>query len=160
MGLDVRAYSQCVFVHEPHGYNEECDDRIPVRHQPWVDVLDGRSLGCYEHKGETFHFRAGSYGGYGDWRRSLSVLGLGTTAETVWHEPGAFAGEPFVELVNFSDCEGAIGPATSEKLAADFATHRDAAASGPDFGGYFLAKYDDWHKAFTLASDDGWVVLH
>ena len=38
-------------------------------------------------------------------------------------------GLPFVELINFSDCEGVIGPEVAAKLAKDFADYEFSASA-------------------------------
>lgn len=103
--------------------------------------------GCYTTE-DSAHFRAGSYGGYNHWRNALCVAARGITAEAFW-AAGSPNG-PFKELVNFSDCDGVIGPVVSKKLAADFATYTGAPI---DDSGLF----DDFRKAFETAADGGFV---
>ena len=61
------------------------------------------------------------------------------TSTPTWNELATLAGYagaddawertdgPFWELINFSDCEGVIGPKTSAKLAGDFAAFQEKA---------------------------------
>ena len=108
-------------------------------------------------------FRAGSYGGYSTWRNMLAEAAGYDSADQVW--AGEFSG-PFVELINFSDCEGYIGPHVSAKLLADFLEYRDevekyvseAYGDGHEFE-YFMDRYDCWIGAFETASDNGVVVF-
>ena len=69
---------------------------------------------------------------------------------------------PFVELINFPDNEGVIGPVVAAKLAKDFAEfeHRaeEYSASIPD-GTDWLENYREWKCAFEMAAKDGAVVL-
>lgn len=104
---------------------------------------------------ESGGFRAGSYGGYNVWRDQLAVLAGYESAKAVWAnpEPG-----PFVELINFSDCEGIIGPRTSAKLAADFAAFQKKADAHED--DWFRSRYAEWRKAFETAADSGCVEFH
>ena len=68
-------------------------------------------------------------------------------------------GLPFVELINFSDCEGVIGPKVAAKLAKDFADYEDrASAFAAKFkDDFFLALYREWRRAFEWAADGGMV---
>ena len=109
---------------------------------------------------DSFVFQAGSYMYYSKWRNQLAEMaGLGS-AEAVRTNPEK-EGLPFVELINFSDCEGVIGPKVAAKLAKDFADYEDrasafAAKSKDDF---FLALYREWRRAFEWAADGGMVYF-
>jgi len=116
---------------------------------------------------EAHGFRAGSYSGYNMWRTHLCQIALDVPPDDVWEDPEAYDGMPFVELINFSDCEGCIGPKTSAKLAADFRQYggrlREIAPkqiTSDEDRGYFFESYDDWQRAFELASRDGFVIFH
>lgn len=109
-------------------------------------------------------FRAGSYTAYSAWRETLArVAGYGVS-NNVW-ENGLKG--PFTELINFSDCEGTIGPVVSKKLYDDFTTNEkkltlavhleDHVPFGIDS---WLAVYKEFIEAFRLASEDGAVQFH
>lgn len=82
MGLDVEAISRATFVTCRN--EENCDD---THH--FVGSLrkrrDGLKAGCYVkgNGGRCFGFRAGSYTGYSEWRRQLSLLALEVEPEEV-----------------------------------------------------------------------------
>ena len=125
---------------------------------------------CYSFQG-AFKFRAGSYGGCNDWREELAKLaGYPKASATRWggvieqrHDVGALkVGKgPFFELIWFSDCEGFIGSEVSTKLANDFKEFESKAKDLPDpHNGWFFARYQDWKKAFEMASNNGAVSLH
>lgn len=129
-----------------------------------ADELEDR--GVYAFEGST-RFHAGSYGGYNAWREQLAKL-AGYPKQDVdpahrYREHSAAAwlglaeGLPFVELVNFSDCEGVIGAGVAAKLARDFADFDERAAG---VGDYFYEKYREWRQAFELAADGGCVRFH
>jgi len=105
-------------------------------------------------------FCAGSYGSYNRWRSELCLAALGVPPSAVWE--GRVTEGPFYELVNFSDCEGVIGPKTSAKLAKDFADWEGKIAAGIDYEvrGYFMEKYAQWKAAFEMASQGGMVCFH
>lgn len=67
-------------------------------------------------------------------------------------------GGPFWELLNFSDCEGAIGTTACVKLARDFAEFQAKADAHPDER--FRENYATWRRNFEFASDRGAVKFH
>jgi len=117
--------------------------------------------GLYHVFGDTYNFHAGSYGSYNRWRTSLCLAAHGTYPLIIWDNKSKYAGKPFVELIDFSDCEGVIGPEVSTKLAEDFCAHAVMARGWNIVDrGWFLAKYEEWQRAFCLAADDGAVIFH
>lgn len=117
------------------------------------DIKDGE---VYQYE-EEYGFRAGSYGGYNEWRNSLALLaGYARGAESAW------AGEvgPFYELINFSDCEGTIGPVTSAKLAREFEQFTEAAKKKWGPKSWEFEVFLEWRRAFELAAGDGAVCFH
>jgi hypothetical protein len=187
MGLDITAYGK-VTLKEAVSLEElkKKDWQHPLYDDGRYQFLysahgqteqnDGMAEGFYEPGGSRPHaFRAGSYHGYNEWRRMLASL-VGKTPDEVWaasrregrtRRPDAVDDEsvrslPFFELINFSDCEGFIGPKTSAKLAADFKRMRSKAeaAFDEDRNDAFMRCYDDWQRAFELASQGGVVLFH
>ena len=160
MGLDITAYRKIIRIELPEGTE-------PYNYRAFTACLNGDFPGRADDitdgavylKSEEFHFRAGSYSGYGEWRRRLAGLAGYVDPEAVWN--GGVATGPFFELINFSDCEGIIGTSVSAKLAKDFADHEHAAlgVDGPD-SEWFVAKYAEWKKAFEIAADGGCVDFH
>ena len=169
MGLDISAYSRLIPATE-----SEDGIRVFAADPAFMPRLDGRAEGCYARTPETeeLRFRAGSYSGYSDWRRELSRLIQGREPEAVWGDPQG----PFAELIYFSDCEGAIGPITSAKLARDFHAHyaavkaanpvlvartifRPECAPSEERAAWFVPAYEAWMRAFDLAAQDGFVIF-
>jgi hypothetical protein len=169
MGLDITAYSQLKPLRD---YDKSGEYDYPREVPIWVNTdFPGR---CDEFPdeprklygfAERLDFRAGSYGGYNAWRDKLAKLaGAKPIKDAKEEHPYAHAvfadpdpKLPFVELINFADNEGTIGTAVSRKLAADFAMNRDKAEA---IGDWFWDRYQDWQKAFEIASDDGAVTFH
>lgn len=170
MGLDIYAVSRAEKV-----------DPCPVRKIAWCEredhhvayvadsrfVLSLRGLDagmCYTPTvgSEQVRFSAGSYHGYNHWRATLSQTVNGLQPESVWHQADALAHLPFFELINFSDCEGTIGPEAAADLVQDFDDYseivREAQGEEDPFA-RFVAQYDRWREAFLVASDGGMVVL-
>jgi hypothetical protein len=166
MGLDITVYSK-VKLAAVQGVDA---NREPLSDEDFAESLyvdKNFPSACPEfhngtvvtHDGECQHFRAGSYGGYNEWRDKLAKLAGYASAASVWRnpEPG-----PFVELINFSDCEGTIGPSVCAKLAKDFAEFQPKVDALPDSfdASYFRERYADWRAAFELAAGNGIVVFH
>lgn len=144
--------------------------------------MKGLEAGWYEVPRDDSgvnYFRAGSYSGYNNWRNDLALAaGYEGGADEVWsmgdrlYEPDS---PPFLELINFSDAEGVIGPAISKKLYNDFVNYENKVKQevdnwylkihpekeyGVDDTKWFLSKYEDWKKAFESASNGGFVSFH
>jgi hypothetical protein len=163
MGLDITAYQELTKVENPEldgdGYPVDYDSHWKARHLDSYDKsFPGRSEGLKNGTVYSFHksfgFRAGSYGGYSQWRRELAQLAGYASDTDCWenHKSG-----PFFELINFYDNEGTIGPVVAKKLAKDFTDHHKMAAI---VGGYFFERYCDWENAFNMAADNGAVDFH
>lgn len=171
MGLDVTAYKNV--KHAPTAERDGDDllgDTVCLYKNPdfpsqYDDLIDDAPY-SYE---DSFGFAAGGYGGYNRWRNDLAKIAghqLGTYEQfgkpwpsycaSVWDNPDRPG--PFVELINFSDCEGTIGPKTCAKLAKDFAEHQAKADEHPD--PWFREKYAAWRRAFEMAAAAGAVRFH
>jgi hypothetical protein len=122
--------------------------------------LAGMKPGLYEYTDQTQQhgFRAGSYSGYNWWRQQLCQFAQGVEPEEVWNHPRRYRGKPFVELIDFTDCDGRIGTKVAAKLAQDFRDHKKLAADffstlGEENCG--VEVYEDFARAFELAAQDG-----
>lgn len=160
MGLDITAYKKLKVVTNP----EIDEDRSPVNWETeWTpgasmewseenfpsrgEGIDPQTVYTWE---DEFGFRAGSYSGYNSWRRNLERFA---------------SGDSFQELINFADNEGVIGFVVSKKLLKDFTENEEKAKEfasilGKEEGDWWLNKYNDWKKAFEMASDSGAVDFH
>ena len=118
----------------------------------------GLDITAYAKNGKTYSFRAGSYSGYNEWRNTLSELMLGVSDYEVWNNLDEYKERPFYYLINFSDCEGIILGDKLLKLLSDFENNKEKAKAYDD--GYWTEKYFCWLKAFSLASDGGYVEFH
>lgn len=179
MGLDITAYSRIEKVEEKDydEYNVEVDSEgylddydynrctslhvnpdFPGR----ADDIEDRAIYTFE---DEYDFRAGSYSGYGAWRRELALLTKYATPQTIWDgiDDGTISEqEDFLELICFSDCEGTIGSEVSARLFDAFKRHesRILEVLGPSEYDWFVQRYNDWMNAFELASDNGAVQFH
>jgi hypothetical protein len=182
MGLDIEATSKLVFARRLptdaalEQLHAEFDARGEDLHEIYFVIhpngrghaarLRGTRTGLYTRaKGSRSHsFRAGSYSGYNWWRDQLARFAHGVPAEEIWHNPRRYRGGAFVELIDFSDCEGHFGALVSAKLEGDFVEYARKArpfsltlntAEEPNSGGYWLEVYRDFARAFKLAADGG-----
>lgn len=182
MGLGITAYRQLRkldVVFDATGAPIDPRSRDPIEgcfFQPRVNYDFGperyagiENLAVYAFL-EKFCFGAGSYGSYGAWREELARMAgyqeiervpdyapsrrMGCSA-AAW--AGLCDGMPFVELVNFSDCDGVIAAETAAKLAADFAKFDEQAKL---VGDSFYELFQQWRHAFEVAADGGAVEFH
>ena len=161
MGLDITAYQNVERIGDPDYDDAQDDHRNLYVGQLAAERAAPLTMGLYRVSGINQHFRAGGYGVYNSWRAWLCRVMLGVKPSVVRRNKDDYAGREFVELIDFSDSEGTIGPVVSAKLAADFAEHRPKAAANPgEDGKWNLQRYDDWHAAFALAANTGAVLFH
>lgn len=179
MGLDISYASKINFERRREPDFEEIDQNgvFLYPNDSLLDQSEGIKGGEYVFEGIQGSFRAGSYSGYSSWRRTLAKM-IGWEIEDLWQHVGTLVQRnenlndvlnesdelkvdiPFVELLNFSDCEGFIGPKTSAKLYLDFLEWDEKAkVSDPFKGGYFYETYQEWTEAFKVASDGGCVIF-
>jgi len=159
MGLDISVYSSSELAAPIHEF-EECCWKLGHVH-PYVnpdfperaDGMDGR---CRIATSAERSFRAGSYSGYNAWRDELARFAGFKSDADAWENARSTA--PFWELLNFSDCEGIIGPVTSAKLARDFRENLSRAEQHQD--DWWKKKYREWMEAFESVTATGFVLFH
>lgn len=166
MGLDITAYKKFTITdHVPTQgtWCEEQDHVVPRLDTGFDQSFRGlpRDGLCVLTSGEQFNFRAGSYTGYGEWRRLLAYAAWDLPPEEVWTYPDRYRDHPFFELINFADDQGTIGPDAAADLAWDFDAHsnmvRPRLAQEDERA---TKRYDDWQRAFELAANHGLVRFH
>jgi hypothetical protein len=175
MGLDITAHRQVSLA--PKGALKDDGDydwdlyRMVYANPDFPGRAEGLQDGALYTVGiACMRFGAGNYRSYNCWREHLArVAGYPLTkyagydgygASRMLHAAGAWAAEggPFWELINFSDCEGTIGPVVSAKLARDFVEYDERARALMDDRDYEL--YSAWRAAFEMAADGGFVSFH
>jgi hypothetical protein len=166
MGLDIAYFTNAQPIELPQDV-EDLSSWIHSNHAVQYYTLEGLEARLEGFPAgwltATFAggFRAGSYSGYGAWRNLLAQTILRVPSSDVWRSRRQFKGKPFVELIDFADNEGCIGPVVSAKLAKDFAQRRNTFAKGPLVSEYDLARYDSWAEAFAAAAEgNGFVLFH
>lgn len=168
MGLDVSAYKnltklECVF-------DADGDPIDPVTREPIESYFKvyansdfpGREEGL-EHNG-VYSFEDDmsgpsiGYGSYSHWREGLAKLaGYEATPRELYgktemlHAAACWGGAagPFAELINFTDCDGVIGPVVAARLLADFQAF-DSKASLMD--PHFYSVYREFLHCFEMAA--------
>ena len=163
MGLDITAYRSLSTVENPDLDGDGCpvaDDQWKCRgtqysERNWPGRTRGLEADAVYRFADSLGFRAGSYVGYNQWRNQLARLAGYESAVDCWnnHPDG-----PFRELIEFSDCEGVIGPVVAAKLSEDFAAFRTKAEESAD--AWFVGQYRLWQQAFEMAADNGAVDFH
>lgn len=112
-----------------------------------------------------------SYSGYNDFRELLCRAANSRTAPELWAMEHAESDAlPFGPMINFPDNEGAFGPVTSERLAADFAEHRasviaawlamDPMVIRPYDLEDLTMRYDAFAKGFRAVAGNGIAIWH
>ena len=155
MGLDITSYSNLK-------KGKETGESVYIGKGPKHVARHEYNEGWYEPTTFTVghHFRAGSYGGYNQFRGHLCAAIHGVECEEFWTNED-YEGTPFYELIDFSDCEGVIGVEESKKLHAEFMLHRGIfrryveKEHDLDDAEYLIEKYDDWTKAFSISAQEG-----
>lgn len=163
MGLDVSYYTDIQFVRklrEDEEYFERGELEGDLYHlspiADFVEQADGVD-GIYK-VGSRSSFRVGSYSYYGFWRDQLARMTGEHSAEAVWEKSRLGKDGPFYALIDFSDCEGVIGPQTSNRLAQSFDVWLDRAREfGAKDGRSFMETYEDFRRAFRAAARTGCV---
>lgn len=170
MGLDIYAYRNADKL--PNYYVDEqgyaCDkdthERNHAAQRIWVnpdfpDRADELEDGAFYDAESAESSVTMGYGNYGNFRNTLAAVAGWPAQEgerfpysaSVWYANGG----PFWELINFSDCEGVIGPNTCAKIAADFAAYQEKADAHPDE--LFRNRYAQVRQLFEHAAGSGFV---
>lgn len=195
MGLDVSAINGLIRIPNedvPYGvepwndkfYEWEEKEDVYIKYidrknsyfeEYWSNHLDPFKTGYYIDKGDAMHsFRVGSYTYYNNWRKLLALsIGFENIGD-IWSQGPYNEDIPFIELLDFSDADGSIGPIVSDKLYNDFESMQDEIFEFIDnlmFGivkgnklsmtqvSDFKLVYEDWKLAFDIGRDMGLVTL-
>lgn len=179
MGLDISYYSKVKLA------DREVDPDIdyPIFYTEYnsnfryqLGSLKNKSIYLPTEDCERGCFGAGSYSGYNMWRNELAIMAGYKNDKEVWNDNRFNPNnlrlmklkkinneeviiKPFYELINFSDCEGLIGPDISAKLYQDFVNFDDKAKKFM-VDSYFYSRYLNFKEAFRVASFGGLVSFH
>lgn len=162
MGLDITAYSQLKDTGRPFDWDvDEENALISNNHPDFAErCVEFTPWNAFEYE-VSYRARIGAYSYYGAWREKLAKLAgySPVTGGTRPYSKGAWAAieGPFLELIDFTDCDGVLGTAVCQKLAEDFANYEASARRPGDED--FLYTYLQFKAAVEWASDGGAVVF-
>ena len=149
MGLNISAYSNIRFLHNNIGDSKGAYLYV---NEHFKDRADGLVDGYYDFD-EEYYFRAGSYSGHSKCRE-LAAKALGfTVIEEYWDE--CTPETPLYDLLNFSDCEGTIGPLCAKRLYESITKHKTRILERVGENQYFLGWLEDFQRAAKLAMQNG-----
>jgi hypothetical protein len=167
MGLDISVYVNAEVAEDQPADWEEAYDReenlvLAYCFDGMEQSLAGLERDVWYTADYDHGFRAGSYGGYNQFRRTLCELALGVTTDQVWDNPEEYADSPFFELINFADNEGTIGPVAALNLYVDFQAQQERIFEQcDDDSEYFQQLYNTWKEACkTAGQNDGIIAFH
>lgn len=163
MGLDVAAYKNLTVVATCDPSDEERYDELRGRHTRFYvnPAFPGREGCIREHTfydGDYIDGPSMAYSYYSRWREQLAEL-VGAEPKEYLHMNGFTRTSrcvdywfndkqgPFAEQINFSDCEGVIGPVVMTKLAKDYAEWDKRASTHGDQWLYDI--YRKFHNCFA-----------
>jgi hypothetical protein len=159
MGLDIIAISKLVKA-------EGKDGEVRIGDDP--EYNKGIEPGPYNTTMESRRtdFRVGPYSFYNRFRETLSRCMHGVEPVEIWDSVEDYKGKSFIELIDFSDCDGRLGGAVCEKLYEDFAENRPKFKEYIDSQGWdeekiedYLSVYEDFMKAFEIGREEGVVIF-
>lgn len=185
MGVRITAYSHLQLT-DPHPIGDDCWDSDHINafvYETFQRSGDGladmdkvTTLGRTQVRGgrcyvptartEKVDVLGMSYGGYGRWRRFFAEAVLDRSLDSVWDDPDPAT--PFVDLLNFADNEGTIGPDAAARLAGQFgdakylAKYTDgislsADALHPFEGEWFMKAWTGWASGTRAAANNGLI---
>jgi len=164
MGLDISYYKEVKKIPRLEDVEEHYDNGdVVIDEQDFKLQLGSLKENDVYSSNKTGKFCPGSYGGYNSWRRGLfNLVNKDITIEVYWKETSYLIDEefngknetkPFMELINFSDCEGNIGPEICKKLYIDFDEYKDLARERMDSYSYQI-----YEKFMTALEGDNTIV--
>ncbi len=128
-------------------------DSFHLMNEPVFDRPDDHFINdSYYNADSAFGFCAGSYGSYNRWRSELCES-LGKKIQDVWDNN--LCDYPCYELINFSDCQGWIGPTISEKLFHDISKYETEI----NMDDRSMSILDDFKRGFEIAMLNKGVVI-
>lgn len=99
-----------------------------------------------------------SYSTYNDFRNQICNMANGVDDSDVWCNYGWYEGKPFVEMVNFTDCDGSFDYVIAEKLLKDFESFRDKAKE--TLGEWFFGIYQSYIEILKQCVDCKGIVRY
>lgn len=159
MGLDVYAYRKVREFDENSDDDTKSERGVMLCPAEFPEQAEGLN-GVYTYEERMYVFSCG-YHRYNTWREDLAILAGYPLTDADHrtlppsHAMACWAGatDPFSELINFSDCEGVIGPVTAAKLLTDFKDFNEKAKRTLGIDGY--ERYEAMMCGLEMAADGG-----
>lgn len=159
MGLTITGYSHLErIVTSSH----QLRSNVFFINKKILDHLSPNECGMYRM---TAHCKTerlySSYGDYNHWRTHLCWLLHGYAPSEIWDitylkEPLG----PFVELINFTDCDGWIGPRIASFLNTDFKQFREVIRQRASSISKKIEKREEVHDDFAAFSETCFIQLY
>jgi len=129
---------------------------IRVKVNAFFSSHDNLESGIYVYEGDEIEF-SGPYSEYSAFRNILANIAHSVNCAEIWANCDIYKNGAFYELIDFSDCEGVIGPISASKLLLDFKKYRE------DFykisNKWDCENYENWIIALDIASSDGMIIF-
>jgi hypothetical protein len=156
MGLDVYAFANAHRIGES-GCAGDDDPTVTsiLISRDFPKHAQGLTDGEYRFT-ERRHGVGLGYGRYNDWRDSLARFAGFNSASQVWKEC-PLTGD-FVELINFTDCDGTIGHKLCVKLYNDF--RRNAVRAESYATEEWRTYYKDFLAIFKFAAENNGIIVY
>lgn len=169
MGLDISVITKWAYATTPCVLDEHAMCTTHLRLDlsgEFPDQVRDLQPGCIDVEARWV-FRAGSYSWYNLWRDHLCRAANGFPVEEIWMDPYGEREALFWELLNFSDCQGTLGPAACAACAGDMRAYMDGGAHERYLEGLegglvrgFDESMKDWSRAFEETSAGGLLLFH
>lgn len=157
MGLDIIVYSNVKQVGNRSTTN---DFTAFVACKTWEHKIKNL-VNRGKYKGKAVYHVSISYSGYMYFRKEL--LRLTGNEQYIENEEIQFRklpeSLPFVSLIDFSDCEGALDYEACEKLYEEFLQWCDKVAKHAAVYPFFSREYNEFFSAFNYARQNGVMVF-
>ncbi len=153
MGLSAVAYSDVRFL----GKNVLNEDYAFHMYNTKDTNQNVKKEGYYAGK-RIYSTGNVSYSTYGKYRNKLCKAVTGLDAEQVWNNPHPDL--PFIEMINFSDCEGGFDNEVCVELKKDFLEWKNKIESEFKEDIFFLDFYKKFLEVFKDAADNNGVVVY
>lgn len=113
----------------------------------------------YRWGGKKMKFGTSTYEEYFEFKNHLAQIAGFENLEELWG-----CGQPafFIELINFSNTEGTIGPIICRKLYNDFKDNYDIAGQyflRLEDGKKFWVHYQNWCRSLSVARQNGAILI-
>ena len=162
MGLDVYALKDTIRLTEKEYLQEEDDNIFNVEINSEFTWHDEIISGRYKSIQEPFHFYAGSYSGYNQFRLFLFLSVNKIENDDIYIHPEKYRELPFYQLVYAQDDLAVYGAKTSALLSKNFIKYQDVATRLLSrYNPIAVVMYNDFAKAFHVAasSPNGMVIF-